>query len=215
LKLYNADLSPFAARCRIAIYAKEIDVEIASPPAALGSAEYKKINPTGKIPALEIDGHVIPESAVINELLEDRFPARPLRPADPLARARMRALVQMADHYLYPNIRELFAQLNPAARKPEVVKEKLAAIADVLGGVERLLDARGPYAAGDSLSLADCALQPILFFIQTLGSRLGAGDPIAGHPRLAAWWKSVNQHPAVQRVDAEVQKAAAALLGAK
>ncbi len=215
MKLYNADLSPFAARCRMAIYAKDLDVAIEAPPSGLGSEGYKQLNPTGKVPALEIDGVVIPESAVINELLEDRFPAKPLRPADPIARARMRVLVAMADNYLYPQIKELFGQLDPKTRKPEVVKERIAALAGVLDQVERFLDERGPYAASDALTLADCALHPIFFFVANLGPMLGAPDPFASRPRLARWWKSVQQPPAVQRVGAEMQKAAAAFLGPK
>lgn len=215
MKLYNAALSPFAARCRLAIYAKDLDVEIADPPGGFGSDAYKKVNPTGKVPALEIDGVLIPESAVINELLEDRFPARSLRPADPIARARMRVLVAMADNYVYPQIRDLFGQLDPKTRKPEIVKEKLAALAGILDQLERLADERGPYAAGDSLTLADCALHPIFFFVANLGPLLGASDPFASRPRLARWWKSVQQQPAAQRVGAELQQAAAAFLGPK
>jgi len=215
VKLYNADLSPFAARCRIAIYAKDLDVALEAPPSGLGSDAYKKLNPTGKVPALEIDGVVIPESAAINEFLEDRFPAKPLRPTDPVARARMRALVQMVDHYVYPQIRELFGQLDPKTRKPEVVKERIAALSGVLDQLERVVDERGPYAASDALTLADCALHPVFFFITSMGPLLGAGDPTASRPRLARWWKSVQQQPAVQRVGGELQKAAAAFLGPK
>jgi glutathione S-transferase len=215
LKLFNADLSPFAARCRIAIYAKDLDVAIEDPPGGFGSDAYRKVNPTGKVPALEIDGAVIPESAVINELLEDRFPARPLRPADPLARARMRVLVAMADHYVYPHIKDLFAQLDPKTRKPEVVKERLASLSGVLDQLERMLDERGPYAAGDALSLADCALHPTFFFVARMGALLGAADPVASRPRLARWWKTVQQNPAVRRVGDELQRAGAAFLGPK
>ena len=51
MKLYNVYGSPIAARCRIQIYAKELDVEIVEPPGGVSSPEYKAINPTGKVPA--------------------------------------------------------------------------------------------------------------------------------------------------------------------
>src|SRR3569832_1120323 len=64
MKLYSANLSPFAARPRIAIYAKGLAVEILPPPGGPGSAAYKAINPTGKVPCLVTSGgQCIPESA--------------------------------------------------------------------------------------------------------------------------------------------------------
>ncbi len=78
MKLYQTDLSPFASRCRIQIYAKGIEgIECCPPPGGISSDEYKTHNPTGKMPALEVDGHVLSESEVICEYLEDRYPNWP------------------------------------------------------------------------------------------------------------------------------------------
>jgi glutathione S-transferase len=48
------------------------------------------LNPQAMVPVLQIGNAVLTESLVINEYLDDAFPDPPLRPADPLARARMR-----------------------------------------------------------------------------------------------------------------------------
>src|SRR5262245_34715467 len=89
MQLYHADLSPFAARIRLAIYAKALPIALAPPPGGLGSEEYKRLNPSGKVPALVLDdGSVLPESEVILEYLEDRFPAPALRPSTAEERAR-------------------------------------------------------------------------------------------------------------------------------
>ena len=48
---------------------------------------YEK-NPLGKVPVLEEDSFVLPESEVIMEYLEERYPEPALLPADPAARAR-------------------------------------------------------------------------------------------------------------------------------
>ena len=64
--------------------------------------EYVKINPNGQVPALVHDGAVITESTVINEYLEDVFPDPPLRPADPVLRARMRIWTKFVDEYFNP-----------------------------------------------------------------------------------------------------------------
>src|SRR5438477_111580 len=84
MKLYNANLSNFASKCRLAIYEKNAKVDIVPIPGGdLQSPEYLKIYPMGKTPALEIDGEIIGESEVINELLEESFPNPPLLPKGP------------------------------------------------------------------------------------------------------------------------------------
>ena len=52
--------------------------------------EFLAINPKGMVPVLVHEGHVLTESMVINEYLDEVFPAVPLRPADALGRARVR-----------------------------------------------------------------------------------------------------------------------------
>jgi len=64
--------------------------------------EFVAINPNGQVPVLLHDGAVINESTVINEYLDEVFPAIPLRPADPVARARMRIWSKFVDEYFCP-----------------------------------------------------------------------------------------------------------------
>jgi glutathione S-transferase len=211
MKLYNSNLSPYASRVRIAIYAKNLPVELVSPPGGPGSADYKKLNPTGKVPALEVDGAILPESEVINEYLEDRFPTPSLRPADPLARARVRLLGRFADLYLAPALAGLFGQMNPKTRDAKVVAEKLAELGQRLDQLEQLVV--GPYAAGPALTLADCALGPVFFFLTRLLPALGAPSPLQGRPKLGQVGETVGKHPAVAKVLAEMGAAMAERFG--
>jgi glutathione S-transferase len=66
------------------------------------SPEFVRINPNGQVPALIHDGAIITESTVINEYIEDVFPQVPLRPKDPVARARMRVWSKFVDEYFCP-----------------------------------------------------------------------------------------------------------------
>jgi glutathione S-transferase len=66
------------------------------------SPEFVRINPNGQVPALIHDGAIITESTVINEYLEDVFPAVRLRPEDPVARAHMRIWSKFVDEYFCP-----------------------------------------------------------------------------------------------------------------
>jgi glutathione S-transferase len=214
VKLYNLALSPFAARCRIQIYAKGLPIELLDPPGGLGSESYRKVNPTGKVPALQLDdGAVLPESAVIGEYLEDRFPEPSLRPADAVARARMRLLVHFADLYLVPPLVALFGQVNPAQRDAQVVSARLEELRPRYDQLAGFLGP-GPYAVAGDLTLADCALFPLFFFATRLHPLLGDKDPTAERAPLARWWQAVRRHEAIGRVDAELAKALAATMGA-
>ena len=56
---------------------------------------FTAINPEGQVPVLDHDGTIITHTTVINEYLEDAFPdaqpsSGPLRPLDPVGKARMR-----------------------------------------------------------------------------------------------------------------------------
>jgi glutathione S-transferase len=213
VKLYDVALSPFAARCRIQIYAKKLPIELAEPPGGLGSESYKKLNPTGKVPALQLDdGSVLPESAVIGEYLEDRFPEPSLRPADPLARARMRLLVHFADLYVVPPLVALFGQVNPAQRDPQAVAARLEELRPRYDQLAAFLGP-GPLAVGSELTLADCTLFPLFFFATRLHPLLGDKDPTAERAPLARWWQAVRRNPAIQKVDAELVKALAEFMG--
>ncbi len=61
-----------------------------------------ELNPIGKVPVLERDGWVLPESAVINEYLEEVFPEPALLPADPTQRANARLLIFRHDDFTDP-----------------------------------------------------------------------------------------------------------------
>ena len=64
--------------------------------------DYLKINPKGVVPTLVHDGHVIPESTVICEYVEEVFADRPIYPASPTARARVRIWTKAVDEELHP-----------------------------------------------------------------------------------------------------------------
>ena len=61
----------------------------------------------------------------------------------------------------------------------------------------------GPYAVGETITTADCALIPILFFIQMAGPVFGKGDLLAGLLKLSDYAELLKMDPAVKlRVDA-------------
>ena len=107
LELYHAGLTACSKKARLCLREKGLDY--VSHYVNLSRfehhrPEYLKLNPNGLVPTLIHDGAVIIESTVINEYLDDVFPQIPLRPADPVARARTRVWAKLADEALGPNM---------------------------------------------------------------------------------------------------------------
>lgn len=61
---------------------------------------FLKINPEGQVPVLDHNGTLITHTTVINEYLEDVFPEIPLRPLDPVGKARMRYWNKFVDEHV-------------------------------------------------------------------------------------------------------------------
>ena len=214
MTLYNARLSPFAARCRIAIYAKGLDVEMLDIPVGALPAELVSLNPMNKLPTLVHDGFAVPESEVICEYLEDLELGPSLRPETPEARARVRLLARIGDLYIMGAMDPLFGQIDPRSRDQALVERHLADLLKAIGWLGHYLDG-SPHAVGGSLSLADCALAPMLFFFGQIGPLFGFPDPMKDLPTVAAYYRGIAAEPAVARVLAELKDELRKMLGGR
>ena len=213
MKLYNMALSNFATKSRIAIYEKGINVELVDPPGGAGSADYKKINPLGKVPALVLDnGQLIAESELINEYLEDKYPEKPLLPKDAEGRAKVRAFTRFHDLYLEPPMRAVFPKLFGQELDDKFIQEKIADVNNRLDQLNPMLSASGPWATGSTFTLADCALAPTMFFLTTFLPQFGSKLPTEGRPNVAGWWERVQKQPSVGKAIGEQQVALAAMM---
>ena len=105
IELYNHPLSPCGEKVRFALLEKglpfrEVVVDLAEKENL--RAEFLALNPRGLVPALRDGATVVVESSVINEYLDDAYPAPPLRPSRPGDRARMRVWTKLVDERLHP-----------------------------------------------------------------------------------------------------------------
>lgn len=204
--LFTVPSSPFGARIRIQAAAKGLALTLAEPPGGLGSDEWRAVNPFGKVPVLRTDAGDIIESAVIQEYLEDMYPAPDLRGADPFAVAGVRAFTRAVDLYLFP---ALFGLRGAASGDASALA---GAVAELETAVERLarLKAPGACLCGPSLSLADCALVPARFYTDLFAARLGFVSPFTRDAGFEAWWAHVTGLPPVAGVVADLARIAAA-----
>jgi glutathione S-transferase len=100
ITLYDAERCPYCARVRIVLADKGVEHEVVAIDLSDRPAWLYEKNPLGKVPVIEEDAFVLPESVVIMEYLEERYPEPALLPADPAARALARLQVERFDDFL-------------------------------------------------------------------------------------------------------------------
>ena len=180
IKLYDADRCPYCARVRIVLAEKGIDYETVEVDLADRPAWIYEKNPLGRVPVLEEDGLVLPESVVIDEYLEERYPEPPLWPDDPAERAHGRLLVERFDSLSRP----YYALRRGDDDARDRLDEQLALLDDRLGA--------RPFLTGQEFGLADVAYLP---WILRAESSLGVDLDI--HPALAEWVERAAERPSV------------------
>ena len=79
MTLYDAARCPYCARVRIALAEKAIEYEAVEIDLRDRPDWIYELNASGKVPVLD-DGFLLPESAVIMEYLDDRYPEQRLLP---------------------------------------------------------------------------------------------------------------------------------------
>ena len=178
ITLYDAPRCPYCARVRIVLAEKgveyeTVEIDLADRPDWL----YEK-NPTGKVPVLEEDGFVLPESHLIMEYLEERYPEPALLPADREERALVRLRIDRFDI----NLGDAYYSLR---RGEEHGAERLA---HCLGFIERFLVAGGPR----QYTLADIAYLPWV-----LRAREMLGFDLSEFPAIESWLAHLLERPAV------------------
>lgn len=180
ITLYDADRCPYCARVRIALAEKGIEYETVAIDLSDRPAWIYEKNPRGRVPVLEEGAFLLPESAVINEYLDERYPEPPLWPADPGERSLARLLVFRFDELSRP----YYALRREEAGARERFDEALSRLAAVL-------DAQ-PYLTGREFGLADVAYVP---WIMRARDRMGIA--LDGFPPVEGWLERLIQRPSI------------------
>jgi glutathione S-transferase len=186
LRLIDAPRCPYCARVRIALAEKGVPYETVMIDLADRPAWVYELNPIGKVPVLECDGWVLPESAVINEYLEEAFPEPALLPADAEQRANARLLIFRHDDFTDPYY---------ALRRKEAGAD--VAFAGELEKLDAILGLT-PYLTGPAFGLADVAYVPWV-----LRARDFLGVSLEPFPALVDWLARLAERPSI-RAELEV-----------
>jgi glutathione S-transferase len=180
ITLYDAARCPYCARVRIVLAEKDIELDVVEIDLSNRPAWLYEKNATGRVPVLEEDGRPLPESAVIMEFLEERYPEPPLLPPDPADRAFVRLLI-FRDN-------ELTDPYYAFRRGEEGAREELDAM---LGALDIVLGERA-FLGGAQYGLADIAYVPWL-----LRARDMLGIDLDRFPSLTAWLARLEERPAI------------------
>jgi len=180
ITLYDAARCPYCARARIVLAEKGIPHESVQIDLADRPQWLYEMNPAGKVPVLDEDGWILPESAVIAEYLNERYPEPPLWPEDPGERAAGRLLVFRFDDFSKPYYALRRGEEGARGR----FEEELGFLDAMLGGV--------PWLSGRAFGLADIAFLPWLLRARDL-----LGVTLEHWPALADWVERACERPSV------------------
>jgi glutathione S-transferase len=197
LKLYDYPDCPYAQKVRVVLAEKELEYETALidlRKQEQRTPEFLRLNPLGKVPVLVDDEEVICDSTIINEYLDDEYPAARLMPEDSQGRALVRWYEDYCDNEFIPYTTQLLVQL----RKPEAERDaqQVEQIRERLRrGLYLLRDRldKSEFIVGGDFSLADAAWAPRMLVLGRLGFEF--------EPALAsvqAWVDRIRTRPSVR-----------------
>jgi RNA polymerase-associated protein len=182
LTLYDAARCPYCARARIALAEKGVEFETLEIDLSDRPQWIYEKNSTGRVPVVEEDAWILPESSVILEYLEERYPEPPLLPADPADRALARVWIFRHDDFTKP----YYALRRGEDGAAERFDEQLVTLDAALERQQCL--------TGAEYGLADIAYVPWV-----LRARDMLGVSFEEFPAVRSWLDRLERRPAIAR----------------
>jgi len=229
LELYHSINSVCAQKVRLALREKELPCK--EHLMMLGGDQfdpaYVKLNPNAVVPTLIHDGRAIVESSVILYYLDEAFPEKPLMPAAPLARAKVRLFNKLIDEYVHnsctiltfatafrpgllklaPEAREAMLAKSPSKKRAEYKRDVAAHglesgyVLEALEHHEKLLSwIEDAMASGPYLAGETYSLADVAVIPYILRLDLLRLARIWDkRPGVAAWWERVRARPSTDQ----------------
>jgi glutathione S-transferase len=174
--------------------------------------KFREKFPIGRVPILDIDGDPIAESEVIAEYLEEIYPEPSLLGTTPRETAHIRMVARLSDIYIIDNTFMLsrltgaLSRRTPTAARDNPVSEQLVVeVVRNLKALDKFIGKDG-FACSGRITLADCALVPGLFFVETIMPPAGMDSPIPAIANLAAYWAAIQKNEHAARVLIELRR---------
>ena len=195
--LYGFLPSTYTRTARLVLAEK--GVPYATEEVTLGSAEHLALNPFGRIPILQHGDRRLFETLAIACYVDEQFEGPSLQPADCLDRAMMHQWISAYIDSAYPSLvrNYLMHYVRAVLNRTEPDRTAIDAAVDNVERTLRILDDRcrdAAYFAGDSLSLADLFVLPVVFYMKNMPE---SAEVMAGLPHLNRWYDGLAERPSV------------------
>lgn len=165
LTLFSSVDDVLCHRVRLVLSAKGVPYDFVAVDAKDPPPDLIDLNPYHSVPTLVERDMVLYAASVVSEYLDERYPHPPLMPIDPLSRARLRLAMLRIEHDWVPQVQAI--QMGNKSQA-EIARKRL----------QELLTASVPlfkaskFFLNPEMSLADCAMAPIVWRLQALGIAL-------------------------------------------
>jgi glutathione S-transferase len=168
--------------------------------------------PIGRIPVLDINGEMMPESEVIAEYLEAVYPKHSMLGSTPRETAHIRVLARLGDLYIINSTLMLarhtgaLARRTPVAARTDSVGDRLAGeVVRNLKALDKFIGKDG-FACCSRITLADCALVPGLFWVENVLPAVGVERLIPAVENVAAYWGAIQNNEHAAKVLSELRR---------
>ena len=194
MKLYYSPLSPFSRKVRVVAHELGLKLEEIET-ASRGNMDYRRINPLGKIPALQLDdGSVLFDSPVICEYLNQVgggkfFPGMSIW-RQSSGRWKAMGLQALGDGIMDAAVARVYEDRYrpPELRSEDIVANYISVIQSSLDALERVKFSETPTIGEITVG---CALG-------YLDLRMAYLEWRATRPKLAGWFEKFSQYPSMQ-----------------
>jgi len=164
LTLFSSVDDVLCHRVRLVLAAKGVTYDLIPVDPQNPPEDLIDLNPYHSVPTLVERELVLYAASVVSEYLDERYPHPPLMPVDPLSRARLRlAIVRIENDWL-----TLVDQIEAGGKTADAARKTLR---------DELIKNASAFKASKfflspEMSLADCALAPLIWRLDTLGVQL-------------------------------------------
>jgi RNA polymerase-associated protein len=161
LTLFSSADDVLCHRVRLVMAAKGVAYDLIMVDPQSPPEDLLDLNPYHSVPTLVERDLVLYASSVVTEYLDERYPHPPLMPVDPLSRARLRLAMLRIEHDWVPQVQAI--QVGTKAQADAARKR----LKDLLTAAVPLFQA-SKFFLNPEMSLADCAMAPIIWRLRAL-----------------------------------------------